>query len=54
MEQFAIWGAGIGAVGAVIVNIMQGKVPGIGDMIPPAVGGAIVAAMIYIFYSSTR
>lgn len=53
MEEFAMYGAGIGVVGYIVVNLMNGQVPGIMGMVPLAVGGAVLGAMVYIFAKGT-
>ena len=54
MDDFAIYGACIGAVGQIVANLMNGQVPGLLGLIPPAIGGAVLGAMVYVFYAGTR
>jgi len=53
MVEFMVMGALIGAGFQVLASISRGEVPG-PELILPALAGAIIAVMIFFFYSATR
>ena len=53
MGDFVIIGMVVGVIGFIVFEMSRGSVPGIVGMIFPALGGAILGAMLYIFQSGT-
>ena len=53
MIEFIIGGAIVGAVGRLIMGFTAGEFP-LGEAILPAIGGGMVGAMIFFFYSGTQ
>lgn len=53
MVEFMVGGALVGAGFQVLASMARGEVPG-PELFLPAAAGAIVAIMIFFFYSGTR
>lgn len=53
MMEFIVGGAVLGGVGRMIMGFSSGEFP-LGEVIFPAIGGGMVGAMIFFFYSGTR
>lgn len=54
MSDFVIIGAFVAVVGFIFFNMSRRTVPGILGMMAPALAGAILGAMLYIFNKGTH
>ena len=53
MGDFVIIGMVVSVFGYIVWHMATGSVPGIVGMMPPALAGAILGAMLYIFAAGT-